>query len=129
MIVTAFGFIIPILSHFVDEKMVEDAIGVDKSGSVGLGTIMVAPTGGIGGAFIIKRRAEFQYFTDIVCKQTGAKMYEDEKQERLFCPVHGEQKHYVYNSHFTTSKNYNPNEVKDKIKDLESQLKKLKEDK
>lgn len=90
--ISALGFIIPITSHYTDTTIWVDTIGIEKNGSIGLGVIMVATTGGIGMAFVVKRRFMFTYYENCYCKKTGEQMYEDENHERLFCPSHGEQK-------------------------------------
>lgn len=104
-LVSAIGFLIPITAYFIDEQITIDLIGIDQSASVGLGVIMVATTGGIGMAFVVKRRFMFTYYENCYCKKTGEQMYEDEDHERLFCPSHGEQqmewqtpddRHYEY---------------------------------
>jgi len=91
-IVSALGFIIPITSHFTDTTFWEDNIGVAKNGSIGLGVIMVATTGGIGMAFVMRRKSSFMMYQHYYCKKTGEKMYEDDEHEKIFCPTHGEQK-------------------------------------
>jgi uncharacterized Zn finger protein (UPF0148 family) len=103
--ISALGFLIPITANFIDEQITIDLIGVDKSSSVGMGIIMVATTGGIGMAFVMRRRGVFKMYENYYCKKSGEKMYEDEDQERLFCPSHGEvkidfwesdERHYAY---------------------------------
>lgn len=92
MTINAFGILIPV-SFAIDEIIAERIWPVDKSGSVGLGIIMVATCGGISAAFVVRRRAEFIIYRSLVCKRTKEHAYEDDECERLFCPSHGEQEH------------------------------------
>lgn len=106
-LITLVGFAVPV-SFLLDQDLAESIFMVDKSGSVGLGVIIVATTGGMFGALVIKRRFAFQYWTNIVCRKTGELMYENESQTKLFCPSHGEVEHEMYgeNLHFMWKKDF-----------------------
>jgi len=127
---TLIGFSVPI-SFLIDPVVAESIFLIDQSGSIGLGIIIVATTGGIFGALVIRRRSSFQYWSNIVCKKTGELMYEDENRDKLFCPSHGEVERDMWSDdkHFTWKPTYDEQHNSDTIRMSEKPTKAILENK